>query len=312
MANCLVFGGHGFIGTHLVARLLSDGHDVKTFDISTKKQQLPPVEPEVDNNPEIITGDFLEYDAVNTAMKNIDYVFHYITLTYPKTSINDPSKETKNLMGTVNILEAAKENEIKKIIYPSSGGTIYGSPEELPVPETHPLRPTTPYAITKTTVESLLGFYHEQYDLGYTVLRISNPFGPGQNSNSGFGVIAVFFDKIKNSHAPVIYGDGSNIRDYIFISDVIEANVLAISSAPDDKVFNVGSGVGFSLIQLIELMSEVTGIEVSPRFEPAGKHYISQVYLDITRIREKLGWEPKIGLKTGLEKMWSWVKDNES
>ncbi len=302
MANCLVFGGLGFIGDHLVQRLLHDGDEVKVFDI----MPYDPKGSDLEITPTIITGDFLDHETVSTAMADVDYIFHYITVTNPGISVQDPSKEIKNLKGTLNILKAATENNIKKIIYPSSGGTIYGSLESLPIPEHNRLQPTTPYAITKVMIEHLLGFYFEQYGLDYSVLRISNPYGPGQKQETGQGVIASFFDQMLRSEPPIIYGDGSNVRDYIYISDVIEANILAMNTRSKTKTFNVGSGQGVSLDRLLELISEIVGKKIAAQYNDAQKHDIAKIYLDISLIHKTLDWEVKIDLKTGLEKTWAW------
>ncbi|WP_455392801.1 NAD-dependent epimerase/dehydratase family protein [[Eubacterium] cellulosolvens] len=303
MAKCIVFGGHGFIGNHLVMRLLRAGHELKVFDIAAGELDFG----SNDNLPIQITGDFLDYDAVNNAMKGMDYAFHYISVTLPWTSISEPIKEAKNLNGTLNILESAVENNITKLIYPSSGGTIYGEPEQLPVPEGHPLRPIIPYAITKATIENLMEFYYNQFGLDYTVLRISNPYGPGQRPKTGFGVIPTFYEEIKNDKPPVIFGDGTNQRDYLYISDVLEANIMAMGTQHKSRIYNVGSGVGVSLNQLVELMSKVTGKDVKPQYTAARKQDISKVYLDTTLIKQELGWHPQVDLETGLRKMWEWI-----
>lgn len=305
MTTCLVMGGGGFIGSHLTEGLLKKGYSVRVFGnfrLGTTNLSA------IIENVEIIQGDFLSKSDVETALNGVDYVFHYISATVPATAIKDPIYDIEsNIVGTVQLLQLAVKSNVKKIIFPSSGGTIYGEPMTLPVPETHPLNPQDPYGISKLTIEKYLNFFSQAYGLDYLILRYSNPYGEKQSPHGQQGVIPIFLNKIKMGERPVIYGDGSMERDYIYIGDAVEATIAAFESNTTDKVFNISSGEGISLNRLVDVMSDVVGKKIEPLYVQDPLVRVQKIILDVTRIREQVGWKPTTSLQDGIAKTWDWI-----
>lgn len=307
MARCLVVGGNGFIGSHLSERLLREGYEVAVLDrFKSGVNNLW----EISGQIEIFRGSYLDQELLRTAMEGMDYVFHYASSTTPATSIADPVYEIEsNLLGSVRLLQIARDEGVKKVIFPSSGGTIYGEPKRLPVREEDCALPSNPYAISKWAVERYLHHFHELYGLDYLILRYSNPYGERQSPYGKQGVIPIFLNRIKHNQRPVIYGDGSMVRDYIYINDIIEATSILFESAIKDKVFNVGSGIGVSLNEIIKTMYSILGEEIRPIYEiNSSRTYVTSIVLDIAKIETKTGWKPSTSIEEGIRKTWIWIK----
>jgi len=307
MARCLVVGGNGFIGSHLSERLLREGYEVAVLDrFKSGVNNLKEIRGQI----EIFRGSYLDQELLRTAMKGMDYVFHYASSTTPATSIADPDYEIEsNLLGSVRLLQIARDEGVKKVIFPSSGGTIYGEPKRLPVREEDCALPSNPYAISKWAVERYLHHFHELYGLDYLILRYSNPYGERQSPYGKQGVIPIFLNRIKHNQRPVIYGDGSMVRDYIYINDIIEATSILFESAIKDKVFNVGSGIGISLNEIIKTMYSIFGEEIRPIYEiNSSRTYVTSIVLDIAKIETKTGWKPSTSIEEGIRKTWIWIK----
>ena len=306
MKKCIVFGGSGFIGSHLAEGLVRKGYNVTVFD--NFKSGTMNLE-NIINEIEIIQGDFFNESEVNNALKDVDYVFHYISTTTPATAIKDPIYEIEsNIIGSVKLFQNSIENNVKKIIYPSSGGTIYGNKTINLSRESDPINPVNPYAISKLTIEKYLYYFNYLYGLDYTILRYSNPYGERQNPFGKQGVIPIFLNKIKYGEKPVIYGDGSMIRDYIYIKDLIDATLAVFEKETSEKIFNVGSGMGTSLNELIDIISEVTGKKIIPTYVEDCSTYVPKIILDISKIQNEVGWEQSTQLRAGIEKTWEWLK----
>lgn len=305
MTTCLILGGNGFLGSHLAEGLVRKGYDVRIFDsFQTGMENLDTIKGAID----IIEGDFLNQADVGRAMKGVDYVFHYIATTVPATAIKDPIYDVEtNVIGTVRLLQLAVDNNVKMVIYPSSGGTIYGEPATLPVHETHALNPMDPYAISKLAIERYLNYFNRAYGLDYLILRYSNPYGERQNPHSQQGVIPVFLNRIKMAEHPVIYGDGSMERDYVYVGDAVGATIAALEKKTAHKIFNVGSGAGTSINQLIDLMSLVVGRKIKPTYLKDSVVRVKRIVLDVSRIRDEVGWEPSTSLQQGIERTWQWL-----
>lgn len=307
MARCLVVGGNGFIGSHLSERLLREGYEVAVLDrFKSGVNNLW----EISGQIEIFRGSYLDQELLRTAMKGMDYVFHYASSTTPATSIADPVYEIEsNLLGSVRLLQIARDEGVKKVIFPSSGGTIYGEPKRLPVREEDCALPSNPYAISKWAVERYLHHFHELYGLDYLILRYSNPYGERQSPYGMQGVIPIFLNRIKHNQRPVIYGDGSMVRDYIYINDIIEATSILFERVIKDKVFNVGSGIGVSLNEIIKTMYSILGEEIRPIYEiNSSRTYVTSIVLDIAKIETKTGWKPSTSIEEGIRKTWIWIK----
>ncbi len=307
MARCLVVGGNGFIGSHLSERLLREGYEVAVLDrFKSGVNNLW----EISGQIEIFRGSYLDQELLRTAMEGMDYVFHYASSTTPATSIADPVYEIEsNLLGSVRLLQIARDEGVKKVIFPSSGGTIYGEPKRLPVREEDCALPSNPYAISKWAVERYLHHFHELYGLDYLILRYSNPYGERQSPYGKQGVIPIFLNRIKHNQRPVIYGDGSMVRDYIYINDIIDATSILFESVIKDKVFNVGSGIGVSLNEIIKTMYSILGEEIRPIYEiNSSRTYVTSIVLDIAKIETKTGWKPSTSIEEGIRKTWIWIK----
>ncbi len=307
MKTCLIFGGSGFIGSHLAEALVIKGYDVKAFDYF--KNGMTNLDSIIDKI-EIIKGDFFNENDVSNALKDIDYVFHYISTTTPATATKDPIYDIEsNIIGSVKMLQCAVKNNVKKIIFPSSGGTIYGEKANVPCRETDSVDPVNPYAISKLTIEKYLHYFNYTYGMDYMIFRYSNPYGERQNPFGKQGVIPIFLNKIKHCEKPVIYGDGSMVRDYIYIKDAVDATIAVLEKKTKEKVFNVGSGKGTSLNELIEIMSGVIGQRIIPKYVENSGNYIPKIVLDISKIQDEIGWEPTTKLSDGINTTWEWIKN---
>ncbi len=306
MLRCLVLGGNGFIGSHLAEGLVKAGYDVKIFD--NFKRGTKNLDAIIDKI-EIIKGDFWNEDDVCDALKDIDFLFHYISTTTPATAIKNPICDIEsNIIGSVKLFQNAVLNNVKKIIFPSSGGTIYGDSTGVPMKETDQLNPINPYAISKLTIEKYLHYFNQVHGMDYTILRYSNPYGERQNPSGKQGVIPIFLNKIKHGEQPVIYGDGSMVRDYIYVKDAVDATLAIFKEKTNEKVFNVGSGYGVSLNELIDIMSDVVGQKILPYYTENSGTYIPKIVLDISRIQNTTGWRPTTELSDGVNKTWDWIK----
>ena len=305
MTRCLVLGGNGFIGSHLAEGLVEKGYDVRVFDsFQTGMANLETIKGKI----EIINGDFLNHADVFQALKGMDYVFHYIGTTVPATAIKDPIYDVQtNVIGTVRLLQLAVTSKVKRVIFPSSGGTVYGEPASLPVHETHDLNPMDPYGISKLAIERYLNYFNRAYGLDYLILRYSNPYGERQNPHGQQGVIPVFLNRIKMGERPVIYGDGSMERDYIYVADAVEATIAALEKKTAHKIFNVGTGAGTSINQLVKVMSGVVGKEIEPIYVEDTAIRVQKIVLDVSRIRDEVGWKPNTSLQQGIERTWRWL-----
>jgi len=307
MTRCLILGGNGFLGSHIAGRLCQKGYDVRVFDnFRAGMANLEPIRHKI----EVVEGDFLNDQDVGKALKDVEYVFHYISTTVPATAKKDPVYDiASNVIGSVKLFQRAIDLKIKRIIFPSSGGTVYGEPLNLPIRESDPLNPAEPYAIAKAAIERYLQYFHSTCGLDYTILRYSNPYGEGQNPHGQQGVIPIFLNKIRRGERPVVYGDGSMIRDYVYIGDAVDATIAIFEKGTKEMLFNVGSGEGVSINQLIDTMSVITGKKIKPEYVKSDGSYVQRIVLDISKARDEAGWKPVTGLQDGMNKTWDWISN---
>ena len=267
--KCLVLGGNGFIGTHLVDGLLERGYSVRIYDRSPNRFRAVP------QNAEYVEGELGNYGLIQEAVGETEMVFHFVGTTLPKTSNDDPIYDVRsNLIDTLQLLEACVEAKVQKVIFASSGGTIYGLPQTVPITEDHPTNPITSYGIVKLAVEKYLGLFHR--------LHTGQPI--------------------------TIWGDGSVVRDYLYVADLVEALVLAGETETRQKVFNVGSGWGRSLNELVAIMAEVSGEQPEVKYLPGRALDVPANVLDVSRVREELGWSPSTELTEGVARTLDWVR----
>jgi UDP-glucose 4-epimerase len=299
----LILGGNGFIGSHLVDRFLKNGHKVRIFDKYEERYRKPL--PDVDYR----FGDFGNRGLLAEALQGVDTVFHLISTSLPKTSNDDPAYDVQsNVIETLFLLEKCLEFGIKKIVYISSGGTIYGRPLHLPVSENSPHEPECSYGITKLTIEKYLALYRQLHGLEYVVIRPSNPYGSRQNPHGIQGAIPVFLGKVAKGEPIEIWGDGEVVRDYLYIEDLVDAICRAAFVSSPERIFNVGSGEGVSLNRLVSIIREVTGKEVQVNYTPARSFDVPAIFLDISRAHSLLRWQPVTMLEDGIRHTWEFIR----
>jgi len=303
--NFLIIGGNGFIGSHIIDCLLRKNHKVRVFDMNYEKYRQPikTVDYRISNLSEIT--DLWE------ALFDIDIVIHLACTSVPSTSnIDIQSDIDGNLKTTINLLKLVVRQGIKKFIFFSSGGAVYGHTENNPINENQQLNPISSYGILKSTIEHYIKLFNIQSNLDYLIIRPSNPFGPRQGHYNAQGVISTFLKKVYLKESLSIYGDGSSKKDYMFIDDFI--NLLYELIINDARgVFNIGSGTGTSLNDIIEIISNVTKTKLNVNYTDAKKYDVNNFVLDNSKIKEFLKIEKlDLSLKNGIESTWNWLKSN--
>ncbi len=305
--RCLILGGCGFIGSHLADALLSSGYDVRLFD----KQNVDTRNIEhILHRIELHRGDFTNPADITAALENVTYVFHLIGTTLPSRSNENPRYDLEsNVGGTLSLLDAAVQVGVRKVIFSSSGGTVYGASERIPIPESAPTQPLCAYGISKLAIEKYLALYHHLHGLDYACLRIANPYGERQNPLAAQGAAAVFLGRAQRGEPIHIWGDGEVTRDYIYVADVIRAFNRVMQASTSEHVFNVGSGQGLSLNQLLGVIREVTGVRLDVRYQAGRKLDVPVSVLDIGRMRQVFDWTPQVNLTSGIARTWRWIQE---
>ncbi|MFH1563968.1 MAG: NAD-dependent epimerase/dehydratase family protein [Nitrospirota bacterium] len=296
--NILVTGGAGFIGSNIVDRLINLGHKVVIVDnLSTGKEK--------NINP---LAKFHKLDIQDTKLEEIfkdeqiDIVIHHAAQIDVRKSVNDPMFDTGvNVLGSINLLQLCVQYNVKKFIFASSGGTVYGEQKVYPAAEDHPTQPICPYGINKLTIEHYLHYYWTGYNLNYTVLRYANIYGPRQDPWGEAGVVAIFINKLLKNEQPIINGNGEQTRDYTYVDDVVEANILAINS-PTTGIFNIGTGIETSVNKLFSMILKTMEAKVKEAHGPAKDGETSRSCIDGTKAKEILGWQPKIKFEEGIKR----------
>lgn len=299
--NVLVLGGNGFIGSHVVEKLIAAGHSVRVFDRLNEKwsHNLKGVE--------YINGGIEDVFLLAESLVNIDVVFHAISTTVPGTSNADPISDVKsNLINTLQLLRIMIEKNICRIVFLSSGGTVYGESTESFIQEKHPLRPLCSYGVVKVAIENYLCMYQALYGLRPTILRVSNPYGERQKHVGSQGVISTFLASVMNGRPIEIWGDGSVLRDYIYVGDVGVACLKAIE-LDIPGVYNVGSAIGTSVNEILKLVLSVTKTNQEVIYLPGQPFGVKRVVLDNSRFTETFDWQSTVGLNQGIEKTWVWL-----
>jgi len=259
-------------------------------------------------NFELHEGDFISEADVAEALVGCDICIHLVSTTLPKSSNTDAVFDVEtNVAGTVRLLNHAVTAGVKKIIFLSSGGTVYGKPRYLPIDEAHPTDPICSYGITKLAIEKYLGLYQQLHGLDYTVLRPSNPFGERQRTQASQGAVAVFLSKVLRGEKIEIWGDGSAVRDYIYVADLVSAILAVMDYRGADRVFNIGSGRGFNLNEVLEGIELVTGRKADKIYTAGRAFDVPVSILDISKARTALKWSPETPFAVGLRKTIEWV-----
>ncbi|MBA4144101.1 MAG: NAD-dependent epimerase/dehydratase family protein [Nitrosospira sp.] len=301
----VIFGGGGFIGSAVADRLLLDHHELRLFE-------RPRVEPYrkfgETENVEWVTGDLLSKNDVNGAIEGSDVVVHLVSSTLPKVSNDDPIYDVQsNLVASLQLLNAMAAQNKKKIVFISSGGTVYGAPIYLPIDEDHPTEPRVSYGITKLAIEKYLLLFERMHGIKPIILRVANPFGERQRVETAQGAVGVFLHHAMRGSPIEIWGDGSAVRDYIYIRDVAEAFALAVHYNGPKNIFNVSSGVGTSLNDLIILLEQVLGHPIERRYSAGRPFDVPVSVLSNVLAHQEMGWVPKVLLRTGIENLFGWM-----
>ena len=297
----LITGGCGFIGSHIAEALVAEGTEVRVLDnlSSGKPENLTGFGSAI----EVIRGDIRDPDIVREAMRDVKHVFHEAALVSVAVSVEQPDEnDAINIRGTLNVLQAAREAKVKRVVLATSAA-VYGNNPELPKRETMLPEPESPYALGKLAGEYYLKLFSSLYGVETVSLRYFNVFGPRQDCKSMYsGVISRFADDIRQGRAPTIFGDGGQTRDFVFVKDVVQANLLAMGSPSVGKgeIFNVATGRQISLLQLWETLKKITGSGLVPQFREARVGDIRHSLADISKIQRSLGYEPKFTLEEGL------------
>jgi UDP-glucose 4-epimerase len=303
--RCLVLGGGGFIGQHLCEALLAKGYPVRVFERPRLTKH------DLYQKLEWTEGDFTNEIDVAEAAQDCTWVFHLISTTIPKTSNDNPLYDLQsNVASTLHLLEALRHSSsVKKLIYISSGGTVYGIPKTIPITETHPTHPLSAYGISKLTIEKYLELYRSLYGFNYSILRLANPYGEYQRVQAAQGAIPVFMHKALHDTPIDIWGDGSVVRDYIYIADVVEAMLKAMDYTGDQYLFNIGGGHGTSLIELIRLLEQLLERPVHHRFLAGRTFDVPVNVLDISRAQKHLDWTPCVPLLEGMRRVLDHMRE---
>lgn len=297
----LVVGGNGFIGSHLVEALRAAGDRVRVLDRGPRRGDFDW------SGIEYLQGEFSAAETLDEALIGVDVVFHLASTSVPATSNADPLADIDgNLKGTVRLAQAMLDAGVRRIVYFSSGGTVYGNPMALPIPESHPTEPISSYGIVKLAVEKYLTMFAAQRGLSPLILRPSNPYGRRQSTSGVQGVIPAFLGKFMRDEPVQVWGDGENRRDYVHVSDLV-AFASHASRAGATGIFNVGSGQGHSLIDIISEMSTLLGSPLRVEHLPGRPFDVREVVLDITKAHAQFGWRPRVSLPEGLAETWQWL-----
>ena len=294
----LVTGGAGFIGSHLVDRLIQEGHEVVVVDnlLTGKRRNL---------NKE---ARFYKQDVQSSRLERVFsrerplLVMHLAAQVDLRRSVEDPIFDAQvNILGTLNVLQQAVKYGTRKVIFASSGGAIYGEQDIFPAPESHPIRPLSPYGISKLNGEQYLAYYQRVSGIQHVILRYSNVYGPRQDPEGEAGVVAIFMGKMLAGEQPIINGNGRQTRDFVFVDDVVEANLAAMGKEVQG-IYNVGTAEETSINDLFRLLVELTNAGCKELHGPAKKGEQARSVVDISRVRQELGWEPKVPLREGLKR----------
>lgn len=300
--NILVLGGNGFIGSHVVDALVDAGHSVRVFGRNPDPWRQPLA------GVRYFLGDFEDRPLLGEALQGVDIVVHLISTTLPSTSNLDPVADIQsNLVRSVQLFQLMSAAGVRRIVYFSSGGTVYGVPDTLPIREGASLNPICSYGVVKVAVEKYLAMFDHLYGFRSLILRPSNPYGPRQGHVGVQGVVATFMQKILAGERISIWGDGSVRRDYVEVTDLARMCRLAIDSDAVG-VFNVGSGVGLSLRQLVGMIEQVTGVKAVVDYQPARRFDVPEVVLDIGRAEREVGWSPQVDMLAGLHRYFDWLR----
>lgn len=295
MADVLVLGGEGFIGSHIVRELVARGHAVT---VSTRRER-----PTTQAPVRSVFVDFLNASDLASAVAGHEYVIHCISLTNPAVSHADPFIDVEtNVRMSIHLFEACRSAGVRRVVFLSSGGAIYGDSRSGAIAEWHATSPISPYGIGKLAIEGYLRFYRRKFGLDSLVLRLSNVYGPGQRTSHGrHGVISVFLDRARAGQPIQIFGDGSMSRDYVYVEDVATLIATQMFLPKHHDIYNVGSGEGTTVLQLAEAVQRAVGRPLEREYVPVPTSYVREIVLDCSRAQQEWGPLDLTPIKRGIE-----------
>ena len=292
----LVTGGAGFIGSHLVGRLVKEGFYVAVVDnLSTGKKEY------VNGSASLFYVDLAEPSFAEIfEQEKPEVVFHLAAQASVTHSMENPEEDARtNILGVLNLLEQCRRYGIARIIYSSTGGALYGEPDSLPCDESHPVRPLSPYGASKYAAETYIHTYGSMAGFKYTILRYANVYGPRQDSQGEAGVIPIFAQRMLNEQPVLIYGNGEQQRDFVYVDDVVEANMKALEQV-GSEVYNIGTGVGTTVNAIFTRLANLIGYTGLPKYEPPRNGEVFKIYLNNQKAERELRWAPSVDLGSGL------------
>lgn len=304
--DCVVLGADGFIGSHLTEALAARGQRVRAFD---RFPDGVPRNLQFDECTELMQGDFLNRSDLAAAVAGAEYVFHFVSTTTPATSAHDPLVDVEtNLRMTVELLQLCAAARVRRVIFPSTGGAVYGRGRADPFSEDDRADPISPYAICKLAIEGYLRFFHQAHRLDYLALRIGNPYGERQNIVGSQGVIPIMLNRLYHGEPLTVIGDGSMVRDYVYIDDLVEMIVRVFDRRTRHRLYNLGSGRGVSVSEIVEAIATTTG--ETPKIErlpdrPTDAH---RVVMDVSRFVDEFGTTTATTLEEGIARTWAYVR----
>jgi UDP-glucose 4-epimerase len=302
----LVTGGAGFIGSHVVDRFVALGHDVTVFDnLSSGRREF------VNAKAKLMVGDLTDAEAVDqcVATARPEIVDHHAAQIDVRKSVEDPVHDARtNVLGGLSLLQSCTKHGVRKFIYASTGGALYGEGRVLPATEEHPINPESPYGVSKHTLEHYLYLWKLLHALDYTVLRYPNVYGPRQNPHGEAGVNAIFIGLMLHGKRPRIFGTGEQVRDYLYVGDVVEANVITLDKG-SGEMLNIGTGVGTSVNDIVRELGSILNFTEPPIYEAPRPGEVQRIYLDASKAKRVLGWEPRVTFREGLERTVAWSRE---
>ena len=293
-------GGAGFIGSHIVDSLIEEGYDVAVVDdLSTGRQEY------INKEAKFYKLDIQNKDDLESIFKEVkpEYVNHQAAQKDVRNSVDDPFHDARiNILGTINLLQHCIKYKVKKVVFASSGGAIYGEQVIFPAPETHPAKPISPYGIAKLVGEHYLYYYKALFGLDYVSLRYSNVYGPRQDPHGEAGVVAIFTKKMLEGERPVINGDGEQTRDYIYVGDVVRANILTMKNDYEESEFNIGTSIETSVNQIFDYLRNFINPAITEEYGPPKLGEQKRSVINFTKAKEILKWMPETTVNDGLKK----------
>lgn len=307
--NIMILGAAGFIGTNLTMELAKNSENKITL-VDMNLEFFKPLREMGFKNVEFKEFDFANDEAMDSLVRNQDYLYHLVSSTVPSTSNLQISQEIQaNVVFTAKLLESCVKEKVKRVCFISSGGTVYGKEANCPLPEETPTYPINSYGLQKITIEKLFYLYHYMYGLDYRIVRLANPYGPYQRPNGVLGAVTTFTYKALNDEVIEVYGDGSVVRDFIYIDDAIRGILTIMQEESQHKTFNLGSGKGTSIVQVLETIGDVLGKKLNIVYKEARKVDVPVNYLDISRYETELGKLNPISLSEGVSKTAEFMKN---